>query len=154
MSGKRYSIESSAGARLEGFRYSDSEVELDVRQTWCDGHRIYCDDISLRNNRPLLFSKRREVIQNLCEHFGTKDELTIFVIDQRDKDFGELNALFAQLIAQGHNISVEHDSEEKRDAFLDEMYLMCLKAGKWIRIDGIRIETVEEYWQWKQRKTL
>lgn len=124
---KRYSIQILG--RGEAMTYADSQVKLSLEQTLCDGHRIYCDSIANSNGPALPFAKRQEVILNLCDFFETADAAVIFVVDERDKDRHTLEVLFAELAAQGHKVSIEYDSAEKREQFLDEMYLSDLRPA-------------------------
>ena len=137
--------------RGEDMLYSDSELELNLQRTYCNGHRLYCNDTSGECGWPALpFAKRREIIENLCEYFNTKKEPSTFVLDEADKDRIELELLFSNLIAEGHKITVEYDSAKRREQAQDEMYISTLKAGKKISLNGQQIDTVEDYWRWKR----
>jgi len=136
--------------RGEEILYSDSDIELSLDRTYCDGHRLFCDSIGGVRGGPLLpFSKRRQIIENLCDYFDTKNKASILVLDVADKDRQELERLFKDLISQGNKLSVEYDSAAKRDKSKDYMYIGILKAGKKLSIYGVEINSVEDYWRWK-----
>ena len=90
------------------------------------------------------------IIRNLCDYFDTKHEPSIFVLDERDKDRTQLESLFSELVSEGHRITVEYDSAERRDRRMDEMYLGILEAGKKLSINGVDINSPEDYWRWKR----
>jgi hypothetical protein len=73
----------------------------------------------------------------------------IYVIDELDPNRIELEQLFDTLITKGHKISVEYDSEEKREKSRDEMYLGILRAGKELKINETEIHSEADYWRWK-----
>jgi hypothetical protein len=130
--------------RGEEMEYRDAEGALSLERTYNNGHRLYCND-----TRTIPLARRRAVIKNLCDYFDTKSVPNIFVVDEADKDRQELETLLADLVSQGHHITVEHDSAAKREQAQDAMYLGVLKAGKRITIAGAPITTAEEYWRWK-----
>jgi hypothetical protein len=147
MAGK-YKIE--IVGRGEEMLYSDGEVELSLVRTYSDGHRLFCDSISgVRDGLVLPFEKRRQIIEDLCDYFDTKNRPSIFVIDEADRDRQALELLFRDLISQGNKISVEYDSAAKREMARDDMYISTLKAGKKLSINGVEIGSVEDYWKWK-----
>jgi hypothetical protein len=136
--------------RGEEMLYSDSDVELSLDRTYCDGHRLFCDStVGVRGGPVLPFEKRRQIIENLCDYFDTKSKPSIFVLDEADKDRKTLERLFEDLISQGNKLSVEHDSAAKREKAKDDMYISILKAGKKLSIHGVEISSVEDYWRWK-----
>jgi hypothetical protein len=45
---------------------------------------------------------------------------------------------------------VEYDSAAKREKAKDDMYISILKAGKKLSINGVDINSVEDYWRWKR----
>jgi hypothetical protein len=136
--------------RGEEMLYSDGEVELSLDRTYCDGHRLFCDStLGVRDGLALPFKKRRQIIENLCDYFDTKNRPSIFVIDEADRDRQALELLFRDLISQGNKISVEYDSAAKREMARDDMYISTLKAGKKLSINGVEIGSVEDYWKWK-----
>ena len=102
--------------RGEEMIYTDAEVRLEMERTVSFGHRLYCD-----NTVHLPLPKRQEIVANLCEHFRTKDEPVIFVIDETDKDRDALGVMFTELSANGHQLTIELDSEEKRHAFVQKL---------------------------------
>jgi hypothetical protein len=138
--------------RGEEMVYADGDGELHLERTHCNGHRLFCDNTSGAARPALAFAKRREVIVNLCDFFKTKESATIFVVDEADKDHGQLEALFAELVSVGHKVAVEYDSAQKRAGIMDEMYLGFLRAGKKLSIDGVDIPSVEGYWRWKKQQ--
>src|SRR5688500_17825420 len=93
--------------RGESIAYVDADVELLLERTHVNGHRLYCASTST-----LPFEKRRDVTENLCEYFETKTQATIYVLDEADRDRHAFEALFAELVAAGHKITVELDSVE------------------------------------------
>ena len=99
----------------------------------------------------LPFKKRRQIIENLCDYFDTKNKPSIFVLDEADKDRQALERLFKDLISQGNKLSVEYDSAAKREKAKDDMYISILKAGKKLSINGVEISSVEDYWRWNTR---
>ena len=130
--------------------YSDGDIELLLERTYCDGHRVFCDStLGVRGGPVLPFEKRRQIIENLCDYFEMKNNPSIFVLDQADKDRQALERLFKNLISQGNKLSVEYDSAAKREKARDDMYISTLKAGKKISINGVEISSVEDYWRWK-----
>ena len=136
--------------RGEEILYSDGDIELSIDRTYCEGHRLFCDSTTGVSGGPvLLFEKRRQIIENLCDYFDTKNEPSIFVIDEADKDRQALERLFKDLISHGHKLSVEYDSAAKREKAKDDMYISILKAGKKLSINGVEISSVEDYWRWK-----
>jgi hypothetical protein len=148
MSGK-YEIEIMG--RGEEMVYRDGDIELLLERTYCDGHRLFCDSTSgVRSGLVLPFGKRRQIIENLCDFFDTKNKPSIFVVDEADKDRHALEQLFKDLVSQGNKLSVEYDSAAKREKARDDMYIGVLKAGKKISINGVEISSVEDYWRWKQ----
>lgn len=96
--------------------YTDAELRLELDRTLSFGHRLYCD-----NTVHLPLPKRQEIITRLCEHFRTKDEPSIFVMDETDKDREALTAFLNSLTAEGHQLTLEIDSEEKRHAFVQRL---------------------------------
>jgi hypothetical protein len=137
--------------RGEEVRYSDGDIELSLERTYGDGHRLFCNSIIRVRGEPVLpFIKRRQIIENLCDYFDTKNEPSIFVLDEADKDRQALERLFKDLISQGHKLSVEYDSAAKREKAKDDMYISVLKAGKKLSINGVDINSVEDYWRWKR----
>ena len=149
MPAKQYTIQIQG--RGEEMVYADGDIQLQLERTYCNGHRLFCDNTSGANGPALPFNTRRKVILNLCEYFNTKDDPTIFVLDERDKDREALEMLFAELASQGHKVTVEYDSAEKRNQVMDDMYLGILKAGKKLSINGVEIKSVEDYWRWKRQ---
>ena len=148
MSGK-YEIEIMG--RGEEMVYRDGDIELLLERTYCDGNRLYCDSTSGVRGGPVLpFIQRRQIIENLCDFFDTKNKPTIFVLDEADKDRQALEQLFKDLVSIGNKLSVEYDSAAKREKARDDMYIGVLKAGKKISIHGVEISSVEDYWRWKQ----
>lgn len=148
MTGRTYRIKIIG--RGEEVLYSDNDLELSLERTYCNGHRLYCNNTAGEYGGPSLpFNKRLEIIENLCEYFDTKTERSIFVLDEADKDKEELIRLFSDLLSKGHKITVEYDSAKKREQAQDEMYIGTLKAGKKLSINGKDIESVEAYWRWK-----
>jgi hypothetical protein len=136
--------------RGEEVLYSDGDIELSLERTYCDGHRLYCNSIiGVHGGLVLPFVKRRQIIENLCDYFDTKNEPSIFVLDEADKDRQALERLFKDLRSQGHKLSVEYDSAAKREKAKDDMYISVLKAGKKLSIYGVEISSVEDYWRWK-----
>jgi hypothetical protein len=148
MTGK-YEIEIMG--RGEEMLYRDGDIELLLERTYCDGHRLFCDSTSgVRGGLVLPFGKRRQIIENLCDFFDTKNKPSIFVVDEADKDRHALEQLFKDLVSQGNKLSVEYDSAAKQEKARDDMYIGVLKAGKKISINGVEIRSVEDYWRWKQ----
>ena len=138
-------------ARGEEMLYSDSDVELTLVRTYMKGHRLFCDStIGIYDGLVLPYKKRRQIIENLCDYFDTKNEPSIFVLDEADKDRQALERLFNDLISQGNQLSVEYDSAAKREKAKDDMYISILKAGKKLSINGVEISSVEDYWRWKR----
>ena len=149
MTERKYKIQ--IVGRGEDMIYSDSDLELSLERTFCDGHRLFCDNTAGGHGGPTLpFAKRQEIIENLCEYFGTKKEPSIFVLDEADKDRKELEHLFSDLVLKGHKIEVEYDSAKKREQSQDKMYISILEAGKKLTINDVDIESVEDYWRWKR----
>jgi len=136
--------------RGEEISYSDGDIELSLDRTYCEGHRLFCDStIGVRDGLVLPFKKRRQIIENLCDYFDTKNEPSIFVLDEADKDRQALEQLFKDLISQGNKLSVEYDSAAKREKAKDDEYIGILKAGKKLSIYGVEISSIEDYWRWK-----
>lgn len=96
--------------------YTDAEIRLEMERTISFGHRLYCDNTV---HLPLL--KRQQIITHLCEHFHTREEPTIFVIDETDKDREAITTFLNELTTAGHQLSVEVDSEKKRRAFVKRL---------------------------------
>lgn len=135
--------------------YTDGNLRLWLETTYCDGHRLYCSNTTSDDTGvELAFSKRKNIIQNLCDYFDTKLTSTIFVLDEDDKDRCELELLFSDLVSNGHKIVVEYDSTEKREQAQDEMRINILEAGKTLSIDGVKIVSIEDYWRWKENTSL
>ncbi|MGD8814661.1 MAG: hypothetical protein PVI78_09320 [Anaerolineales bacterium] len=136
--------------RGEEMLYSDGDIELMLERTYCDGHRLFCDSTrGVRGGPALPFEKRRQILENLCDYFDTKNEPSIFVLDEADKDRQALEQLFQDLISQGNKLSVEYDSAAKREKAKDDMFIGILEAGKKLSIHGVEISSVEDYWRWK-----
>jgi len=136
--------------RGEEMLYSDDDIELSLDRTYCDGHRLFCDStIGFRGGPVLPFKKRRQIIENLCDYFDTKNKSSIFVLDEDDKDRQALERLFKDLISEGNKLSVEYDSAAKREKAKDDMYISILRAGKKLSINRVEISSVEDYWRWK-----
>ena len=73
MKEKAYNLEFQF--RGEEVIYTDADLSLTLERTYCSGHRIYCDSTSGKHDGlDLPFSKRREIIMNLCAEFGTTQE--------------------------------------------------------------------------------
>jgi len=137
--------------RGEEMVYTDGDIELLLVRTYCDGHRLFCDSTTgVHSGLVLSFDKRRQIIENLCDYFDTKNKPSIFVLDEADKDLQMLERLFKDLISQGNKLSVEYDSAAKREKANDDMYIGILKAGKKLSIQGVEIDSVEDYWRWKR----
>jgi hypothetical protein len=96
--------------------YTDAEVRLEMERTLEFGHRLYCD-----NTAHLPFPKRQQIVTHLCEHFRTQEQPTIFVLDETDKDRDALAAFLTELTTAGHQLTIELDSEEKRQAFVQKI---------------------------------
>jgi len=96
--------------------YTDAEVRLEMERTLSFGHRLYCD-----NTVHLPLPKRQQIITHLCEHFRTQAEPTIFVLDETDQDREALTAFLTELTTAGHQLAIELDSEEKRQAFVQRV---------------------------------
>ncbi len=139
--------------RGEEMIYSDNDLKLSLERTYCDGHRLYCTN-TIRDDAGMLipFEKRKNIFENLCAYFDTKNNSSIFVLDEIDKDRKELENFFTNLISGGHKITVEYDCAIKRENEKDEMYLKLLRAGKKLSINGEKIGTVEDYWRWKKSR--
>ena len=136
--------------RGEEMLYADGDIELLLVRTYCDGHRLFCDSTTgVHSGLVLPFKKRRQIIENLCDYFDTKNKPSIFVLDEADKDRQALEQLFKDLISQGNKLSVEYDSAAKREKTKDDMYISILKAGKKLSINGVEISSVKDYWRWK-----
>ena len=61
--------------RGEEMLYTDGDIELLLDRTYCDGHRLFCDStIGVRGGPVLPFRKRRQIIENLCDYFDTKNK--------------------------------------------------------------------------------
>ena len=137
--------------RGEEMVYTDGDIELLLVRTYCDGHRLFCDSTTgVHSGLVLSFDKRRQIIENLCDYFDTKNKPSIFVLDEADKDLQMLERLFKDLISQGNKLSVEYDSAAKREKANDDMYIGILKAGKKLSIHGVEINSIEDYWRWKR----
>ena len=98
--------------RGDEMTYQDTEVRLHMERTDSFGHRLYCD-----NTAHLPLPKREQIINNLCEHFKTPQNPTIFVIDEKDKDRNALAGYLNILQSAGHQLEIEWDSEEIRRDF-------------------------------------
>jgi len=98
--------------RGDQLTYKDDDVKLEMERTNDFGHRLYCD-----NTAHLPIAKREQIITNLCEHFKTHLEPSVFVIDEKDRDREALANFLYILIAAGNKLEIEWDSEEKRRDF-------------------------------------
>ena len=137
--------------RGEEMVYTDGDIELLLVRTYCDGHRLFCDSTTgVHSGLVLSLDKRRQIIENLCDYFDTKNKPSIFVLDEADKDLQALERLFKVLISQGNKLSVEYDSAAKREKANDDMYIGILKDGKKLSIQGVEINSIEDYWRWKR----
>jgi len=131
--------------------YSTDNIKLSLDRTYCNGHRLFCDNTYGVHGEPKLpFETRRSIIEDLCDYFETKNEPSIFVLDETDEDRQALERLFEELISQGNRLIIEYDSSQKRELRKDKMYLDILKSGKKLSINGTAIGSVEEYWIWKR----
>jgi hypothetical protein len=136
--------------RGEDFLYRRDGLEVALDRTYCDGHRLFCDCTSGKRGFPHLpISIRQQIILDLCDYFDSLSNPLIYVIDELDPNRIELEQLFDTLITKGHKISVEYDSEEKREKSRDEMYLGILRAGKELKINETEIHSEADYWRWK-----
>ena len=118
--------------RGEDLLYSDAEGELQLQQTYFDGHRLYCKDTSGDGfGPPIPFERRKRLIENLCDHFDTRHRTSIFVLGSRDKDRDRLEALFEELRELGHRIIVEHDGARGRKASGIDAYGGVLGCGRY-----------------------
>ncbi len=146
---REYSIQ--IHGRGEDMTYRDQDIELALERTYCNGHRLFCDNTQKDNNGNLLpLEKRIAIINNLCDYFKTKESASIFVLDSADKDHANLESYLASLAKTGHKVSIESDSAEIREQNQDDMYLSILSAGKKLSINGHEINSVEEYFLWKK----
>lgn len=136
--------------RGEEFTYRRGDLKLSMDRTYGDGHRLFCDNTSGARGFPSLsLPVRRQVITDLCDYFDARTNPLIFVIDESDKDRGDLERLFEILISAGYQLAIEYDSEEKRNRRKDDMYIGILRAGKELTINGTDIASEAEYWRWK-----
>ena len=114
MTDRKFKIQIIGG--VEGMVYSDSDLELSLERTYCNGNRFYCSNTSGGGYgaSAIAFIKRIEIIDNLCEYFNTRKAPGIFVLDEADKDRKELEHLFTNLVSKGQKITVEYGSSTKR----------------------------------------
>ncbi len=142
--------------RGEEIVYADAQGEVWIDRSATDQQRLHCNSICGPGRTKLPFGRRREIIIRLCESLNTKRSRARFVIDERDPDRWPLQALVAELAAQGHQVSVEHDSAEKRERQADEMFGRILQAskqaGKTFRLNGKEIKSIEDYQRWKRER--
>ena len=132
--------------RGEQARYTDDDVELTFEQSWGAGHRIYCDSITADSSGTRLpFLKRKRIIQNCCTHFGLDGSEVVLVIDEADPDRAQLESFFSDQKALGQDITVEYDSEKKRQRRHDQMIIDCLQAGEMVSLNGVTYTTVDGY---------
>jgi hypothetical protein len=137
--------------RGEEMTYTDPDLKLDLERTYCSGHRLYCNNTQKdRQGNIISLKKRQAILDNLCDHFKTKESPNIFVLDIADKDHDGISTYIANLADKGHKVSIESDSAEIREQHQEDMYLGILKAGKKLSINGTDIGSVEEYFEWKK----
>jgi hypothetical protein len=136
--------------RGEDMVYRDSEGEVELEQTYVDGHRLYCNNTAGEGSGPSLsFERRKRIIENLCEYFEARDRELIFVLEPSDKDRIALERLFGQLRSAGHRIVVETDHAERRAALEDEKWLAWLRSGRTLSFDGVELRSEDDYRRWK-----
>jgi len=137
--------------RGEEVSYKDSDLELPLQRTYCDGHRLYCADTERDiDGSPIPLRKRIQIINNLCAYFQSKSNENVFVLDEADKDRKDIISHIEKLSKKGHKVSIESDSAEIREQFEDEMHIGILNSGKKLSINGHEINSVEEYMKWKE----
>lgn len=132
--------------RGENIAYRDSSGELWLQRTYNRVNRLYCGD-----TQKLPFSRRKAVVENLCDYFHTLSEPSVFVLDEGDKDRKDLEALFDRLVGGGHKITVEYDSAKKQEQFEEGTYLSVIRAGKKLVIEGVELTSEADYWEWKRK---
>ena len=136
--------------RGEDMTYRDSDLELPLQRTYCDGHRLYCVDTEKDiGGSPIPLKKRIQIINNLCEYFLSKESETIFVLDEVDKDCKDIVLYIEKLSKNGHKVSIESDSAAIREQHEDEMHIEILNSGKKLSINSQEINSVDEYIEWK-----
>ncbi len=137
--------------RGEEMTYSDVDIELELERTYCRGNRLFCDNTQADSQEnPIPLKKRIEIIDNLCDFFESKKSKSIFVLHEADKDQSNIEMYISSLIQKGHKLVIEKDSAKKQQKRLDDMYIGILKAGKVLNIKGVEINSVDEYWKWKE----
>jgi hypothetical protein len=129
---------------IESLDYRDDDGQLWL-QCGCRDSRIYCDDTA-----KLPFSRRKRVMENLCDYYETMINPVIVVLDERDKDREELERVIARMSAQGQKITIDYWTAEMQEQFEQGWQLGLLGAGKKLRIDGTELGTVEDYERWKE----
>ena len=82
---------------------------------------------------------------NLCAEFGTTQEPIIFVIHEDDGDRVQFEELFRELIAKGHKITIEQDSEARRRDSQEQMIADTLSSGKEVYVEDTKIQSLEDY---------
>jgi hypothetical protein len=131
--------------------YMDSDLELPLQRTYCDGHRLYCVDTEKDiGGSPIPLKKRIQIINNLCEYFLSKKNENIFVLDEADKDHKGIISYIDKLSKKGHKVSTEIDSAALREQHEDEMHIGILNSGKKLSINGHEINSVDDYMEWKK----
>ena len=128
----------------ESLDYRDGDGQLWL-QCGCRDSRIYCDDTA-----KLPFSRRKRVMENLCDYYETVTNPLIVVLDERDKDREQLERVIARMSAQGQKITIEYWTAEMQEQFEQGWQLGLLRAGKKLRIDGTELGTVEDLERWKE----
>ena len=146
---QNYSIEQrQQGAELV---YSDNEVEVSLARTLREGHRLFFSGTQADlSDQALSLRKRLELLDKLCAHYDSTRKPLIVVLDEADRDRALMEGRIADLIEDGHRLSLERDGEGLRAERLDRMHLEILASGNQLSIDGVEIGSVEAYQAWKR----
>ncbi len=132
---------------IESLDYRDGYGQLWLQCTHTGTPRVYCTDTA-----ELPFSRREQVLENLCDYFETAANPAIVVVDKADKDRKELEQLITRLAAEGQKITIEYETAEGREQAEEGWHLRWLGAGKKLKVEGTEIATTQDYLRWKNAR--
>lgn len=131
------------GFRGEDISYQLADKNADISFTWCNGSRIYSDNINKWNNGLVMTNdEKRTVFCDVLHFVKTNRKKPIIVINSDDSS----KNLWETLCSENKTDieMVEYTSNEENYQFERNMYLDFLKAGKILTMDGIEIKTEQD----------
>ena len=129
---------------IESIDYRDGHGQLWLQCGFSTSWFLDC-----RDTARLPLTRRKQILEDLCDYLSTKNEPAVFVIDETDKHRRELEQTIRELTASGHRLTVKHTSSEQCKQAEDTQWLRWIKAGKKLKIGETEIATEEDYLRWR-----